>query len=426
MLTNLKSFLRKRATGNGCEVVLPWFPEAKPENEAMRLIRATRNEPEGSKWINYPVACICWFTLSFIGSLKTCSKYGKKVSNRTGVGCITQFTQMIHLAWMKNICPIEYYEHRFFRKEYRDHAEYFIPSIRQGLITRDLHEGRDTDELDHKLNAFRNLSKAGIPTVDILDVFYANGKRAFSKDVSDLDQFTGRDLFVKPLNGYGGFGAHKWIYQNERGTYTDGERSVTPGELWQILADEATARTVGDSDKQARLLQPLIYNHPDLEDLSRNSLNTARVVSFIFPDGRHEFLYASLRMGTGNDFEDTTHAIVAEVELPTGVVKMATSRENGKIGETHHPDTGGQIKGKQLPYWSELLDLAKRAHMAFPDLPLIGWDIAITPDGPLIIEANCNPRMQLIQIQENIPVSKTSLAKLYFAWQAHRSEQEAN
>jgi len=43
------------------------------------------------------------------------------------------------------------------------------------------------------------------------------------------------------------------------------------------------------------------------------------------------------------------------------------------------------------------LELAARAHRIFPDYALIGWDIAILEDGPILIEGNGNPDMDIIQ-----------------------------
>jgi D-alanine-D-alanine ligase-like ATP-grasp enzyme len=41
--------------------------------------------------------------------------------------------------------------------------------------------------------------------------------------------------------------------------------------------------------------------------------------------------------------------------------------------------------------------LAVKAHSTFPGRTIIGWDIAITEHGPLIIEGNRGPDMDLMQ-----------------------------
>lgn len=56
---------------------------------------------------------------------------------------------------------------------------------------------------------------------------------------------------------------------------------------------------------------------------------------------------------------------------------------------THHPDTGVKLQGFRLPMWDKVKQLAMDAHAVLSDIDSIGWDIAITPTGPIIVEANC-------------------------------------
>ena len=35
--------------------------------------------------------------------------------------------------------------------------------------------------------------------------------------------------------------------------------------------------------------------------------------------------------------------------------------------------------------------MVKKASKIIPEVKYIGWDVAITPDGPVIIEGNCYP-----------------------------------
>jgi hypothetical protein len=47
--------------------------------------------------------------------------------------------------------------------------------------------------------------------------------------------------------------------------------------------------------------------------------------------------------------------------------------------------------------WKEVRDLAFRAHQAFNDRTIIGWDIGIAPDGPILIEGNYGPDVDMMQ-----------------------------
>lgn len=54
-----------------------------------------------------------------------------------------------------------------------------------------------------------------------------------------------------------------------------------------------------------------------------------------------------------------------------------------------HPETGIVFDGFQIPYFNEVKNIIIKASALF-DLPLLGWDVAITPNGPVIIEVNHN------------------------------------
>lgn len=55
---------------------------------------------------------------------------------------------------------------------------------------------------------------------------------------------------------------------------------------------------------------------------------------------------------------------------------------------TAHPDTGVTFEGYSIPYFDEAIALAKRATECFYGFCSIGWDVAITADGPTLIEGN--------------------------------------
>jgi hypothetical protein len=44
--------------------------------------------------------------------------------------------------------------------------------------------------------------------------------------------------------------------------------------------------------------------------------------------------------------------------------------------------------GFQVPFWPELIDMAKKAALHVPENRSIGWDIAVTENGPELIEGN--------------------------------------
>jgi hypothetical protein len=47
--------------------------------------------------------------------------------------------------------------------------------------------------------------------------------------------------------------------------------------------------------------------------------------------------------------------------------------------------------------WPAIADLAVAAHREFSKWAVIGWDLAWTPDGPVLIEGNADPDTHYLQ-----------------------------
>jgi hypothetical protein len=411
----LGTFLRQRATANGSEVILPWFPEARGTDPASRLLRATRTPPPGPGWANALVALPLWIILSTAAALKVWRQHGRGVRQRTGVGTPRQLGQMLTLAWGRNVSPLDYYQFRYFEGEYRRRAHLFIPAVRLGRLERRLNRGLDTDLLDHKLRAYHAFTAAGLPTAQVVDVFYVDGRRELNRTEEDLASFVGCDLFVKPINGFGGAGVGRWLYDPAGPSYRNGECSVPAERIWEHFAREAVEQGKGAPARNARLVQPLLRNHPDLAPLSKAALNTLRVTTMSSLDGRIRVHAAVLRMALGEAVEDTSAGLASVLDLETGRMGPGTSLRLAEQVLSHHPDTGAAIEGRLCPSWDAVLALAFRAHECFAQIPFVGWDIAVTPEGPLLVEANTHPRLDLMQAQPNAPLGASAFAEFFLA-----------
>jgi uncharacterized membrane protein len=154
-----------------------------------------------------------------------------------------------------------------------------------------------------------------------------------------------------------------------------------------------------------------------IADLSNGALATVRVITCRNERGEIEVTNAVLRMARGNNtVVDNFHAggIAAKVNLQSGVLGRATDlgvRTTTAWCETH-PDTGARILGRTLPFWSDTLDLVRRAHAVFSDRMFIGWDVAVLQDGPQLIEGNGAPDLDIIQRTHQEPVGNAQLGQI--------------
>jgi hypothetical protein len=211
--------------------------------------------------------------------------------------------------------------------------------------------------------------------------------------IHSLDDLRG-DLFVKPVNGKGGRGAERWDYLGSgRHRSPEGQDVDTIGMLIAIAAHAWTG---------PRLIQPRLRNHADLLPLCNDALATVRALTCLDEKGRPELLGGVLRMAVGsNHLVDNLHAggIAAAVDLETGRLSQASNLgiDCGLGWLDRHPTSNARIAGVRLPDWEKFRRFAERAHEAFSDRIMVGWDIAITDDGLVLIEGNGNPDLDIMQ-----------------------------
>ena len=115
-------------------------------------------------------------------------------------------------------------------------------------------------------------------------------------------------------------------------------------------------------------------------------------------------LAALARFGLGAAYVDnwSMGGFAVGVDLEGGTL-MGTAHDKWGNTHTHHPDSGIEFAGYSIPEWDAVLDLARRAQAAFPYYPLLGFDIAVTPAGPVLLEINAYPDI-VMQEQSSGPL----------------------
>jgi glutathione synthase/RimK-type ligase-like ATP-grasp enzyme len=192
----------------------------------------------------------------------------------------------------------------------------------------------------------------------------------------------GHVLIAKPSHGEGG----------------DGLRLLGPcadSEALRAMLSRLPAPVAG-----AWLIQPLITGHRDLAAIALNALPTVRIVTMLDEGGSPEVVSATFRCASDPAAHvDNMKAggLIAPVDLDSGALGIAC---RGYGGGDHfvHPVTGAVIAGRTLPHWAAATALARRAHgEAFSDYGLVGWDVALTQAGALLIEGNGKPGVLMPQ-----------------------------
>jgi len=144
-------------------------------------------------------------------------------------------------------------------------------------------------------------------------------------------------------------------------------------------------------EKRYDLAEEYVVQHPLLMELSPSGLNTIRVFTQLH-DGGVDILGVRLRISVNSPVDNMAAGnLAAAVDPVKGIVHGPGVYSDITKGENIvHPLTGETIIGFAIPYWKEVIDLARRAAMLTPDNKSVGWDIAVTADGPELIEGNHN------------------------------------
>jgi hypothetical protein len=211
-----------------------------------------------------------------------------------------------------------------------------------------------------------------------------------------LEDFLARDLpgefVVKPSGGYHGKGVR--ALRREGGLLTGAGWSGTPGALAALIRD--------DAEFPVWVAQERLHDHPALARLvGGDTLQTLRVVTLVADDGSVEILYAVLRLAIGGGDSDnflrgTSGNAVSEVRVADGRLGPLTLARPDGCGferRTAVPGSGVRVDGAELPLWESVVALVRESAPALLPARTIGWDIAVTPAGPLVIEANMFARM---------------------------------
>lgn len=144
-------------------------------------------------------------------------------------------------------------------------------------------------------------------------------------------------------------------------------------------------------------VEELIVQDETWGALSPNSVNTLRVMTGAV-NGRSWLLFAAARIGSGKTLADNFHqgGKGVLVDLETG--RLVGNGIDKKLNESPTSITGIPFDGFQIPYWEEIKKMVLEAALVNDKINIIGWDVAISKDGPLLIEGNRGPGWDLVQV----------------------------
>ncbi|HEX2527575.1 MAG TPA: sugar-transfer associated ATP-grasp domain-containing protein [Geminicoccus sp.] len=286
--------------------------------------------------------------------------------------------------------PWRYFHSFAYRKDAGPHTEYLYGDQITSLVDR-LKASDEHGLLEDKLRFEAWFRSRNFP---LARQFAHNEGRTFwvdgaERQVDDLAAFKALveelrarsshgSIFVKPVGGMQG----------------DGCRRID-------RADADLAELYEDTRARPFLFQETLVQHPALAAIYPGSINTIRLLTCRAPGQPPAVIAAILRLGMGRSIVDNASqgGIAVGIDLETGrLLRLARQffEYGGKVCAAH-PDTGFRFEGFEVPHLQMAVSVAQQA-AADLSHPLIGWDLAVTGPGVVLMEGNAVPHLVLTEV----------------------------
>ena len=219
-----------------------------------------------------------------------------------------------------------------------------------------------------------------------------------------LEKLDGKKICFKLVEGSNGEGFKAYQVHNRQGqpsvVHLSTGKEYSVSELFELLVTETA---------NGWLLEEYIEQHPVLKAFNPTSLNTIRMFVYQQENGDVIALKSFLRTGKPGALIDKTENGGASVFIDqcTGVLLNGFNWSPEMRPLKQHPATGVQFEGVQIPFWKEAEEMAVLTLKAFVNTRFTGVDIAISEEGPLMVEMNVHPD------PDCMPVLRLQTAKIF-------------
>ncbi len=332
------------------------------------------------------------------------SKVMPRVVSEYGKSLGSQLKDLMKLSMRGNkLSSDEYYQMRLYddKRLSLDDKRKFVGLSKSRNIWVNLNRINPwTGMIDDKLVFETVLRGFGLPSTETLAIVGTNHRMPKPQAIvseTALGAFLEKadfPLFGKPLNARYSLGSAKFAGYNKKSasvTLHDG-RVISLGDLWkEISADFETGY----------LFQTCLEQHRELQELTESGIATIRILTLDNGNGPEIYKAVIKLTGAGNVADNFWRKgnLLAPIDAKTGEMGAAFSGM-GIDAEKYdvHPDTGKAIAGTTLPHWDDVLELCLSTARLLNDAVMIGFDIAITSSGPVIVEANYDPHLIMLQL----------------------------
>lgn len=299
------------------------------------------------------------------------------------------FFDYIHLYRTKGLTRDEYHDYEF-EKRSEEFRKDFLGWEEQGLYLKLLNPIKYYSLARNKYLSHRVLENTGVRKSKLYCYYEPEGRVFNSNEIASSTADVRRILKQKAVeqcvikdteNSHG-----KGVIVVKKVEYLDNDCKLN-------YFNGKTAFLSDVLGKHPLIFESLIKQTAQFASFNASSVNTVRFMTVLYPNGEAKIIATFIKIGRAGNCVDNAGAggnIDVCVDVATGEIKYAIQYDGWrKITEIEkHPDSGTQLNGTIINNWEQIKAEVIRFQQAMPWCKAAGWDIAITDEGPSVIEVN--------------------------------------
>ena len=222
---------------------------------------------------------------------------------------------------------------------------------------------------------------------------FRNGHRLLDDKEVDtiISGITDNRIFVKRFTGGAASGISIFT-RTADGFYTDS------------MGDRVCAKMIRNKySGEDFIFEKQLVQEPILSQFNPDTVNTIRVMTY-----KNKVISAAVRFGGKGSFVDNTAkgGVAVSLDINTGYLQSYGLREYDLTHYTEHPATHIKFENVKVDQWEAVRDIVEKTSRYLPYYNSVGFDVATTNDGPVIIEINTGAGIYLSQMGKEIGLEK--------------------
>lgn len=305
--------------------------------------------------------------------------------------------RMLYNYW--KAFPETYFRFGMFQKCYNDidKMKSFIPQHAYYRYATDM-DNRYHVLIDDKILFHDIMTSYGLPVPMRYFTFrnneFRDGIKLLSDDEVDrvIADITDDRIFVKRYTGGAASGISIFTKVDD-GKYVDADN------------DFVSAKMIRNKySNKDFFLEKQIVQEPILRSFNPDTVNTIRVLTY-----NNQIISATVRFGGKGEFVDNVSAngVAVSLDIETGCLGSYGLKMYSTVEHFYeHPDSNIKFEGTYVEQWPLVRSIVEKALRYVPYYKSVGFDVATTEQGPIILEINTGAGINLSQMGKEYGLAK--------------------